>query len=107
VRRALREALLGGRLFKRPETLAAMTTMVDAPNESGLPHRYGLGLESYTFGETTVLGNSGGSAGYAVMMFQLPARGTTLVTAVNTTDMFSNALEVFVPSLDVITAAKQ
>ena len=99
------DALLAGRLFARPETLAAMTTMVEAPNETGLPHRYGLGLESYELGGTTVMGNSGGAAGYAVMMFRIPARGATLVTAVNTSDMFANALEVFMPSLDVIAAA--
>jgi D-alanyl-D-alanine carboxypeptidase len=98
------EALFAGRLFKRPETLAAMTTLVDAPHPSGLPHRYGLGLESYTIGGTTVIGNSGGSAGYAVMMFRISDRASTLVTAVNTSDMFTTALEVFIPSLDVITA---
>jgi D-alanyl-D-alanine carboxypeptidase len=97
------EALLGGELFTRPETLAAMTTMVDAPDESGLPHRYGLGLESYTFGATTVIGNAGGAAGYATMMYRIPDRATTLVTSVNTSDLFTNALDVFMPSVEVVT----
>jgi D-alanyl-D-alanine carboxypeptidase len=97
------EALLAGQLFARPETLAAMTTMVEAPNETGLPHRYGLGLESYDLGGTTVIGNAGGAAGYGVMMFRIPARDTTLVTAINTSDLFENALDVFIPSLNFIT----
>jgi D-alanyl-D-alanine carboxypeptidase len=98
------DALLAGRLFARPETLAAMTTMIDAPDDTGLPHRYGFGLESFELGGATVIGHAGGAVGYAVMMFQIPARATTLVTAVNTGDLFANALEVFIPSLDVITA---
>jgi D-alanyl-D-alanine carboxypeptidase len=96
------EALLAGRLFARPETLAAMTTMVEAPNGTGLPHRYGLGLESYDLGGTTVVGNAGGAAGYTVMMFRIPARDSTLVTAVNTSNLFTNALGVFVPSFEVV-----
>jgi D-alanyl-D-alanine carboxypeptidase len=98
------EALLAGRLFARPETLAEMTTMVDAPNETGFPHRYGLGLESYVLGGTAIVGNAGGAAGYAVMMYRIPARDTTLVTAINAGDLFANALQVFIPSLDVIGA---
>ena len=98
------DALLAGRLFARPETLVEMTTMVEAPNETGLPHWYGLGLEIYELGGTTVIGNSGGAPGYATMMFRIPARATTLVTAVNTSDLFTNALSVFSPSVDVITA---
>ena len=47
------EALLSGKLFARPATLAAMTTMVDAPHESGLPHRYGFALEEFTLPDGT------------------------------------------------------
>ncbi len=36
------------------------------------------------------------------MMFQSPAKRATVVTAVNTSDMFTNALHVFIPSLKVI-----
>jgi D-alanyl-D-alanine carboxypeptidase len=99
------EALLGGELYARPDTLVAMTTMVEAPNESGLPHRYGLGLESYDLpGGATIVGNSGGTAGYATMMYRIPASDTTLVTSVNTSDMFANALEVYIPAVQAITA---
>ncbi|HEY0710157.1 MAG TPA: serine hydrolase domain-containing protein, partial [Polyangia bacterium] len=95
--------LLSGGLFSKPETLAAMTTMMDAPHESGLPHRYGLGLESFTLpGGQTVIGHGGSAAGYAVMMFQVPANGATLVTAINTSNLFANALEVFIPALAVV-----
>ncbi len=97
------DALLTGRLFARPETLVEMTTMVDAPEEGNpfLP-RYGLGLETYQLGETVVIGNAGGAPGYATMMYWIPDRATTLVTAVNTGDLFTNALNVFVPSVNLV-----
>jgi len=99
------EALLAGELFEDPATLAAMKTMVEAPHESGVPHRYGLGLEEFTLpGGVAVLGHSGSTAGYAVMMFRIPACDATLVTAVNTSDLFVNALEVFVPGVDAVTS---
>jgi D-alanyl-D-alanine carboxypeptidase len=100
------EALLAGELFAQPATLAAMTTMIDAPHESGLPHRYGFALEEFTLPSgTTVIGHAGSTAGYAVMMFRIPASDATLVTAVNTSDLFVNALEVFMPAVDAITAS--
>ncbi len=98
------DALLAGRLFARPETLVEMTRMVEAPNETGLPHWYGLGLETYEVGGTKVIGNSGGAPGYATMMFRIPARAVTLVTVVNTSDLFANALNVFGPAVDVVKA---
>jgi CubicO group peptidase (beta-lactamase class C family) len=83
-----------------------METMVDAPDVSGLPHQYGLGLERYTFPDgVSVIGHSGSTGGYAAMMFRIPSADTTLVTAVNTQDLFVNALHVFMPSVDVVTAA--
>jgi D-alanyl-D-alanine carboxypeptidase len=101
------EALLAGRMFTRPETLAEMTTMVEAPNGTGIPHRYGLGLEAYDLGGTTVVGNSGGAAGYATMMYRIPARDATLVTSINATGLMENAVHVLMPSLGVITAPAQ
>jgi D-alanyl-D-alanine carboxypeptidase len=101
------DALLAGELFSNPATLAAMQTMVDAPHVSGLPHRYGLGLEEFTLPDgITAIGHSGSTAGYAVMMFRLPAQDTTLVTAVNTQDLFVNALQVFIPAIDAIAGAR-
>jgi D-alanyl-D-alanine carboxypeptidase len=100
------DALLEGRLFRRPETLATMTTMREAHSESGLPYRYGMGLESYELpGGIAAVGHAGGAAGYAVMMYRLPAQGATLVTAVNTSDMFANALKVLIPAAQVIAAS--
>ena len=55
---------------------------------------------------TTVVGHSGSTGGYSMMMFRIPARDTTLVTAVNTNDLFTNALEVFMPAVDAIAAAQ-
>jgi hypothetical protein len=40
-----------------------------------------------------------------MMMFRIPAVDTTLVTAVNTNDLFTNALEIFIPAVETITAA--
>ena len=102
------EALLAGRLFARPETLVAMTTMVDAPEGSGFPHRYGLGLESYELpGGTTVIGNAGGAAGYATFMYRIQGRDTTLVTSINAGDLLANAVNMLIPSLQVITGPAQ
>jgi D-alanyl-D-alanine carboxypeptidase len=98
------EALLAGELFTQASTLAAMTTMIDAPHESKLPHRYGLGLEEFIIDGTTVIGHHGGTAGYATMMYRIPARDATLVTSLNRNDMFVNAVEVFMPALKVISS---
>jgi D-alanyl-D-alanine carboxypeptidase len=100
------KALLGGELFERKATLDAMTAMIDAPHESGFPHRYGLGLESFDLpGLPRVVGHMGSSGGYAVMMFQVPDRNDTIiVTAINTTDLFRNAMDVFIPAMEVIAA---
>lgn len=100
------EALLAGELFKRPETLATMTTMVEARSEADLPYRYGLGLESYTLpGGIVAIGHSGGAAGYANMMYRLPAHDTTIVTSINSGDLFAVAVEVMMPATQVIAAA--
>jgi D-alanyl-D-alanine carboxypeptidase len=98
------DALMAGRLFTRPEALTAMTTMVDAPEPAPYPHRYGLGLELWEIEGVTVIGHGGTTAGYTTMMFQLVGRGGVLVTSINTNNMFTNALEVMIPSLKVITA---
>lgn len=99
------DALLAGRLFARPETLAEMIAMVEAPNGTGLPHWYGLGVEAYEFpGRPPIVGNAGAGAGYTVMMFRVPAAGATLVTAVNASDLSANAFHVLLPSLDAVAA---
>ncbi len=98
------EALLAGALFARPATLAAMMPTIETPHVSGLPYRYGFALEEYTLPNgAVVVGHSGSTAGYAMMMFRIPASDTTLVTAVNTNDLFTNALQVFIPAVEAIT----
>jgi D-alanyl-D-alanine carboxypeptidase len=100
------EALLAGRLFTKPATLATMMPSIEAAHPSGLPYRYGFALEEFVMPNgSVVVGHSGSTGGYATMMFRIPARDTTLVTAVNTNDLFTNALQVFIPALEAITAA--
>jgi hypothetical protein len=89
------------RLHPRRASLAACAVAPDSP----LPHRYGLGLEAYEYGGTTILGHGGGAAGYAVMMFRIASRATTLVTAINAGDLGADAAYVLVPSVDVILGA--
>lgn len=96
------EALLAGQLFARSETLVKMTTMVEAHNETDMPHWYGLGLEAYELDGTLVIGNAGGAAGYASMMYRIPAHDATLVTSINGNDLFANAFHVFIPALRAI-----
>ena len=68
--------------------------------------RYGFAFEEFTLPDgTKVVGHSGSTAGYAMMMFRIPANDTTLVTAVNTNDLFVNAQEVFFPAVEAITSA--
>jgi D-alanyl-D-alanine carboxypeptidase len=100
------EALLGGRLFAKAATLAAMMPSLEVPHVSGLPYRYGFALEEFVMSGTPVVGHSGSTGGYSMMMFRIPARDTTLVTAVNTDDLFTNALVVFMPAVEAITAAQ-
>jgi D-alanyl-D-alanine carboxypeptidase len=96
------EALLAGRLFAHRATLDAMATMVVADEGTGIPHWYGLGLERYELGGTTVVGNAGGAAGYTTMMYRIPDRDATIVTSVNSGDLLTHALNVLIPSLEVI-----
>jgi len=94
------DALLAGGLFSEEATLTEMMTMVEAMDESGLPHRYGLGIASYTLPDgTEVIGHGGGTAGYSTMMFHAPAYDTTIVASSNTGDYFANALQVFIPAV--------
>jgi D-alanyl-D-alanine carboxypeptidase len=100
------EALFAGELFTKPATLAAMMPSIDAPHVSGLPYRYGFGLEQFVMPDgSVVVGHSGSTAGYSMMMFRIPAADATLVTAVNTNDLFTNALQVFIPGVAAIAAS--
>lgn len=97
------EALLDGQLFEKAEMLTAMTTMVPAEHESGWPYAYGLGLESFEGPSgTKILGHAGGTAGYATMVYRIVGHDCILATSVNTGDLFTNALSVFMPAADAI-----
>jgi hypothetical protein len=39
------------------------------------------------------------------MMFRLPAHDTTLVTAINTSNLFTNALELFIHAVNAVANA--
>jgi CubicO group peptidase (beta-lactamase class C family) len=73
-------ALHAGRPFRRPETLARMTT----PVLDG--YAYGLGVADAPLGERTVrvVQHSGGINGFASMLTYLPDDGTTVVVLDNT-----------------------
>ena len=84
-----------------------MMPALEVPHVSGLPYRYGFALEEFVMPNgSVVVGHSGSTAGYSMMMFRIPAADTTLVTAVNTNDLFTNALQVFIPAVDAIAAAQ-
>jgi len=83
-----RRALLPGR---HPR---AMTTMVAAPNESGLPHRYGWAW-SRTTARRRHPRRQQWHRRYATMMYRIPASDTTAGDQREHVGMFANALEVY------------
>lgn len=72
-------ALHRGKLFDDPATLAAMTTIVDAPVPEEAQVGYGLGLTKFKVGEEVFYGHLGGTAGY--QSFVLVHDATGLVTS--------------------------
>src|SRR5262245_10035127 len=96
------DALLDGQLFEQKATLEAMTTIIEAPHESGFPWGYGLGLETFEMDGIKVIGHAGSTAGYATMMYKVVGSDTILVTSINTSDLFVNAIDVFIPALKVV-----
>ena len=78
------DALLGGKLFEKPATLASMLTFVEATNDSGLPLGYGLGLERYTLpGGVEVIGHFGTGPGYRAFVGYAPAEKIDIAIAFN------------------------
>jgi len=95
-------AVLAGRLFHNPETLAAMRAFLPTPNEHGRDG-YGLGLEHYTLpGGVEVIGHMGTGAGYRAFMFHLPAQNVDL--AMVTTSPVDPSPVLF-PALQTLVAA--
>ncbi len=94
-------ALLAGRLFQRPETLAAMRTFVPTPNDHGRVG-YGLGLERYVLpGGVEMVGHMGTTAGYRAYMFHLPAQDIDLAMVTTSPD---DPMPVLEPALKLLVA---
>ena len=95
-------AVLGGRLFQQPETLAAMRTLVATPNDHGRID-YGLGLERYVLpGGVELVGHMGTTGGYRAFMFHLPAQHIDIAMV---TTSPNDPLPVLIPALKVLVAA--
>jgi D-alanyl-D-alanine carboxypeptidase len=94
-------ALLAGRLFQRPETLAAMRTFVPTPDDHGRVG-YGLGLERYVLpGGVEMVGHMGTTAGYRAYMFHLPAQDIDLAMVTTSPD---DPMPVLEPALKLLVA---
>jgi D-alanyl-D-alanine carboxypeptidase len=76
-------ALLAGELFDRPETLAIMTSFVDAPLPNEGQTHYGLGLARIQFAGMDLIGHYGSTAGYNGFMLKDTATGVVFAGAIN------------------------
>jgi D-alanyl-D-alanine carboxypeptidase len=93
--------VLGGRVFQKPETLAAMRTFVDTPVEHGR-NGYGLGLERYVLpGGVEMVGHMGTTAGYRAFMFHLPAQHADFAMV---TTSPADPMPVLIPMLQLLVA---
>ena len=98
----LLRAVLGGKLFQRPETLEAMRTFLPTPPEHG-EVGYGLALQRFVLpGGIELIGHMGTTAGYRAYMFHLPAYGIDLAMVTTTPD---DPMPVLAPALEVLIAA--
>jgi D-alanyl-D-alanine carboxypeptidase len=99
---AFATALMQGRLLS-PASQAAMQSFVPAEDLSqyGIVHGYGLGLERYEMGPTTVLCHMGtGETGSAYFGFD-PGRGTAVAVVTNTANSGPQAIM----GVEALTAA--
>jgi D-alanyl-D-alanine carboxypeptidase len=77
------DALLAGRLFRRPETLRQMLTFAPAPDVGGQVG-YGLGIERRVApGGIELIGHLGGAGGYYAYVGRLPRQQVTFAAAMN------------------------
>jgi D-alanyl-D-alanine carboxypeptidase len=77
------DALLAGRLFRRPETLKEMLTFAPAPDVGGQVG-YGLGIERRMApGGVELIGHLGGAGGYYAYVGRLPRQQMTFAAAMN------------------------
>ncbi|MDP6040029.1 MAG: serine hydrolase domain-containing protein, partial [Candidatus Latescibacteria bacterium] len=102
----LLDAVLAGKFFRNDKTLEEMLTFVDAPDEHGVPYYYGLAVEKYVFsGGIEMIGHAGGTAGFASIIYHLPAQNITIAAAINTQDLESVYLKVLLPILEILKPA--
>jgi D-alanyl-D-alanine carboxypeptidase len=77
------DALLAGRLFRRPETLRRMLTFAPAPDVGGQVG-YGLGIERRVApGGIELIGHLGGAGGYNAYVGRMPRQQVTFAAAMN------------------------
>jgi len=97
------DALLAGEFFETPETLDEMLTFVEAQHPSGLPYAYGLGVAKLTLPSgVEMIGHAGGTAGFASVVYYLPALETTVAAMVNIQDPWGLYLQALLPVLEVL-----
>jgi len=95
-------ALADGSLLS-PGSQAAMRAFIPGEDYSqyGIVHRYGLGLEEYSNGATTVVGHMGTGADAAAFLGYDPADGTEVAVMMNTANPGPQAFM----ALEALTAA--
>jgi D-alanyl-D-alanine carboxypeptidase len=77
------DALLAGRLFRRPETLRQMLSFAPAPDVGGQVG-YGLGIERRVApGGIELIGHLGGAGGYNAYVGRMPRQQVTFAAAMN------------------------
>lgn len=79
----LLRTLASGRLFEKPETVALMTTFVDAPVPNEAQTGYGLGLTRFQVGDVELYGHIGSTAGYQSFVLYEPSSGIVASGSMN------------------------
>lgn len=97
---AFLHALLHGRLFSNPDTLEAMLSWHDAPDDNGFPYWYGLGIEKYHVGDVVLIGHAGGAVGFSTVMYSSPDTDLTIVASHNALDVRAAYVELLLPMLN-------
>ncbi|MBT4138571.1 MAG: hypothetical protein HOE48_11685 [Candidatus Latescibacteria bacterium] len=103
---AFLDAVMAGQFFKHQETLEEVLRFVDAPDENGVPYYYGLAMEKYVLpGGIEIIGHAGTTAGFASIVYYLPAQKMTVSMVINTQDLASVYFKVLLPVLEALKPA--
>ena len=79
----LLDALLAGRFFKHPETLAMLEDFQPTGDPPPRPIGYGMGLGKYPWYDgLAAYGHTGDTAGYLAFVFRIPELDVTISGAV-------------------------